>query len=79
MVFLQNRVCLFVDVFLIKNKDLLMSYLLFMIIGFSSIIENIGVIENKGLEFVLNVNLVRVKDFEWNFVVILFMDKNKVI
>ena len=46
--------------------------------GFSSTIENIGAIENKGLEFALNANLVRAKDFEWNFAATLSMDKNKV-
>ncbi len=46
--------------------------------GFSSTIENIGAIENKVLEFALNANLVRAKDFEWNFAATLSMDKNKV-
>lgn len=66
MAFLQNRVRLSVDAFLIKNKDLLMSHSLPTTTGFSSTIENIGAIENKGLEFALNANLVRAKDFEWN-------------
>lgn len=78
MAFLQNRVRLSVDAFLIKNKDLLMSHSLPTTTGFSSTIENIGAIENKGLEFALNANLVRAKDFEWNFAATLSMDKNKV-
>ena len=61
MAFLQNRVRLSVDAFLIKNKDLLMSHSLPTTTGFSSTIENIGAIENKGLEFALNANLVRAK------------------
>ena len=74
MAFLQNRVRLSVDAFLIKNKDLLMSHSLPTTTGFSSTIENIGAIENKGLEFALNANLVRAKDFEWNFAATLSME-----
>lgn len=78
MGFLQNRIRLSVDAFLIKNKDLLMSHSLPTTTGYSSTIENIGAIENKGLEFALNANLLRTKDFEWNFAATLSMDKNKV-
>lgn len=39
MAFLQNRVRLSVDAFLIKNKDLLMSHSLPTTTGFSSTIE----------------------------------------
>lgn len=78
MGFLQNRFQLSVDAFLIKNKDLLMSHSLATTTGYSSTIENIGAIENKGLEFSLNANLWRAADFEWNFAATLSMDKNKV-
>lgn len=78
MGFLQNRIRLSVDAFLIKNKDLLLSRALPTTTGYNSTIENIGAIENKGLEFALNANLMRTKDFEWNFAATLSMDKNKV-
>ncbi|MFC4675169.1 SusC/RagA family TonB-linked outer membrane protein [Dysgonomonas termitidis] len=78
MAFLKGRINLSVDAFLIKNKDLLMSHSLPTTTGYSTTIENIGAIENKGLEFALNANLMRTKDFEWNFAATLSMDKNKV-
>lgn len=78
MAFLQHRIHLSVDAFLIKNKDLLMSHSLPTTTGFSTTIENIGAIENKGLEFALSTNLLKTKDFEWNFDATLSMDKNKV-
>lgn len=78
MAFWQNRVRFSIDAFLIKNKDLLMSRSLPTTTGYSSTIENIGAIENKGLEFSLNANLLKAKDFEWNFAATLSMDKNKV-
>jgi len=78
MGFLQNRFRLSVDAFLIKNKDLLMSHSLATTTGYSNTIENIGAIENKGLEFALDANLLRTTDFEWNFAATFSMDKNKV-
>ena len=78
MAFLQNRIRFSVDAFLIKNKDLLMSHSLPTTTGYWNTIENIGAIENKGLEFALNANLLKTKDFEWNFAATLSMDKNKV-
>src|SRR5690606_11679258 len=78
MGFLQNRVRLSVDAYLIKNKDLLMSHSLATTTGYSSTIENIGAIQNKGLEFSLDANLWRTDDFEWNFAATWSMDKNKV-
>lgn len=78
MTFLHNRIRFSIDAFLIKNKDLLMSRSLPTTTGYSTTIENIGAIENKGLEFALNANLMKTKDFEWNFAATLSMDKNKV-
>lgn len=78
MGFLSNRIHLSVDAFLIKNKDLLMSHSLPTTTGYRNTIENIGAIENKGLEFALNANLMKTKDFEWNVAATLSMDKNKV-
>jgi hypothetical protein len=46
--------------------------------GYRETVENIGTIENKGLEFALNANILRTSDFQWNFAATLSMDKNKV-
>ncbi len=78
MGFLQNRIRLSVDAFLIQNKDLLMSHSLPTTSGYKNTVENIGTIENKGLEFSLNANLLKTRDFDWNFAATLSMDKNKV-
>lgn len=78
MAFLNNRVRLSVDAFLTKNKDLLMGHSLPGATGYKFAIENIGAIENKGIEFALNTNLLKTQDFEWNFAATLSMDRNKV-
>ncbi|MDR1225350.1 MAG: TonB-dependent receptor [Prevotellaceae bacterium] len=78
MAFLDNRIQLTVDAFIIKNKDLLMTHSLPATTGFKEVVENIGAIENKGVEFSLNANILRKKDFNWNFAATLSLDRNKV-
>ncbi|MCC8172060.1 MAG: TonB-dependent receptor [Parabacteroides sp.] len=75
---LENRIRFSADAFLIKNKNLLLSRALPTTTGYTTTIENIGAIQNKGLEFALNANVLKTKDFEWNFAATLSMDKNKV-
>lgn len=66
------------DVFMIKNKDLLMKRELATTTGYKNAIENIGEIENKGMEFTLTANILETKDFQWNASANLSFDKNKV-
>lgn len=78
MAFLDNRIRFSADAFLIKNKDLLMKHSLPTTSGYGNTIENIGAIQNKGLEFSLNAGLLETRDFEWNFAATWSMDKNEV-
>lgn len=78
MAFLNNRVNFSIDAFLIKNKDLLMKHSLPTTTGYGETIENIGAIENKGLEFALNTNVLKINDWNWTVAATLSMDKNKV-
>ncbi|SFK46468.1 TonB-linked outer membrane protein, SusC/RagA family [Porphyromonadaceae bacterium KH3CP3RA] len=78
MTALNNRINFSVDAFMIKNKDLLMSHSLPTTSGYTYTIENIGAIENKGIEFSLGATLIQTRDFEWNLSGTLSLDKNKV-
>ena len=78
MGFLNGRITASLDAFLIKNKDLLMTRSLPLTSGFSSAVENIGAIENKGIEFSMNAKLIETRDFLWNFSANISADKNKV-
>lgn len=74
----DNRLRLTVDAFYIKNKDLLMSHSLATTTGFSYTVENIGAIENKGVELALGATIIRKNDLEWNVNATFSHDKNKV-
>ena len=78
MAFLNNRLRASIDAFYIKNDDLLMKRSLPQTSGFKEAIENIGAIENKGIELSLSATLVQTKDFQWTLSGNISADKNKV-
>ena len=78
MGFLSNKVRASVDLFHITNEDLLMTRNVNTSSGFKTMVENIGAIENKGLEVTLDVTALETKDFLWNVSANLSADKNEV-
>ncbi len=73
----DNRISLTADVYFNKTKDLLLARPLPPTTGFSSIYANIGNLENKGLELVLNTENIRGK-FTWNTSLNFAANRNKV-
>lgn len=61
----DNRINLTADFFIKNTKDLLMAQDLAYVTGFSSQWQNIGKIQNKGMEFNLNTVNFQTKDFSW--------------
>ena len=67
-----------IDAFYIKNSDLLMSHSLPTTTGFSSTIENVGAIDNKGIEMSFKANLIHSNGFDWNLAGTWSLDRNRV-
>ena len=61
----DNRINITADFFLKNTKDLLMAQDLAYVTGFSSQWQNIGKIQNKGVELNLNTVNFQRKDFSW--------------
>lgn len=78
MGFLSNKVRASVDLFHITNEDLLMTRNVNTSSGFKTMVENIGAIENKGIEVTLDVTALETKDFLWNVSANLSADRNEV-
>ena len=76
--FLENRIFLTIDYYNKQTKDLLLERPLPGSSGFSSITENIGQVENKGLELNLTTNNL-VGKFKWNTMANLSFNRNKVL
>jgi TonB-linked SusC/RagA family outer membrane protein len=74
----DNRLSLTVDAYSRKNKDLLLSRPLYSTTGFSSITQNFGTVENKGLEIQLAATPVR-GAFRWTTSFNISFQENKVV
>jgi len=78
MAFWNNRVHFSADAFRILNDNLLMTIDYFESTGYKKRLVNVGAIQNQGMEFSVDVNAVKTKDFQWNVSTNISFDKNKV-
>lgn len=63
--FLNNRISGEIDFFYKKTNDLLLNVNTPATSGITSITKNVGDMENRGIEFVLNTTNIQTKDFTW--------------
>lgn len=74
----NNRVSLTADFYYKKTNDLLLDMPVPETSGFYTSLQNIGTVENKGLEILLNTENFRGK-FQWNTTVTFAINRNKVL
>ncbi|MBA3675646.1 MAG: TonB-dependent receptor [Chitinophagaceae bacterium] len=75
---LKNRISLTVDAYRKVNKDLLIARSLYSTTGYSSIQQNLGSVENKGLELLLEAIPFN-RAFRWKSTFNIAFQKNKVL
>ena len=64
--FLDNRLNVTADFFIKNTKDLLLAQSLAQATGFTSQWQNIGKIQNRGIELSITSTNIQTKDFTWN-------------
>ncbi|WEK33958.1 MAG: TonB-dependent receptor [Candidatus Pseudobacter hemicellulosilyticus] len=75
----KSRVILNIDAYVKKTSNLLLNVPLPNTSGFSSVLQNIGATENKGLEFNLNTVNISKEDFTWNSNFNISFNNNKIV
>ncbi|WP_442590974.1 SusC/RagA family TonB-linked outer membrane protein [Pedobacter sp. AW31-3R] len=75
---LRNRINFTFDAYHKKNSDLLLNLPVLSASGFSSSLQNIGAVVNKGLEFSLSTVNVNTTDFQWSMNANIAFNKNTV-
>lgn len=75
----SNRITLAFDVYYKKTSDLLLNQPLPIYTGYTSALVNIGSLQNKGYEIVLNTENVKAKGFTWRSALVFSKNKNKVL
>ena len=77
--FLNNRLGLQFNYYMKKVKDLLITRFIAPTTGYTSLLDNLGSLENKGFEIVLNATPVQSKNVRWNLTGIFNRNRNKAI
>ena len=75
---LNGRIALYADVYKKLTDNLLLPMNVAPSTGFTSYTENVGKVENKGVEARLQVSWLRNKDFTWSTTFSAFHNKNKI-
>jgi len=63
---LNNRLSLVVDMYQSKTEDLLLNLPISSLTGFTSLLQNVGSIQNRGIELGINTINISKNDLEWN-------------
>lgn len=77
--FFNNRVALTVDYYIRKSVNLLLNMPVPAATGFNSTLENIGAVQNSGLELGLNTVNISTADFQWDMNANIAFNQNKVL
>lgn len=76
---LNGRVSMEMDYYYKKTEDLLLNIQIPRQTGFNNRLQNLGEIENKGLEFMLNTMNVSSENFQWSSMFTISGNRNKVL
>lgn len=76
---LDRKINFVFDAYYKKTTDLLVNVPVPLSTGYTSVLENIGAVENKGIEIGLTSENFRTDDFSWNTNFVFSANKNKVV
>ena len=76
--FFNNRIQLTIDAYRNDGRDLLLAVAIPPVSGYSSQLKNVGATSNRGLEFQLNGEIIKKKDFTWNSNFNISFNRNRV-
>jgi len=79
MGFVDNRINIVADYYKKNTEDLLLDADMALSTGYAYLTQNVGEVENSGLEFSLNTVNVQTKDFRWSSAFNISFNKNKTV
>ncbi|SDD48035.1 TonB-linked outer membrane protein, SusC/RagA family [Dyadobacter soli] len=75
----NNRIDGSLELYKSSTRDLLVKRLLPNVLGFDFVLDNLGQIDNKGLELSLNSNNMKRENFSWRSTLNVQMNRNKIV
>ncbi|WP_348796951.1 SusC/RagA family TonB-linked outer membrane protein [Flavobacterium adhaerens] len=76
---LDRKINFVFDAYYKKTDDLLINVPIPLISGYSSVLQNIGGVENKGIEIGLTTENIKNEKFSWNSNIVFSANRNKVV
>lgn len=76
---LNNRLSGSIDVYKKETKDLLINRVLPDVSGFKDVLSNLGQLDNKGLEVVINSTNIAGRNFSWRTTALFALNRNKIV
>jgi TonB-linked SusC/RagA family outer membrane protein len=76
---LDRKVNFVFDVYYKKTNDLLINVPIPLTSGYATVLQNIGGVENKGIEIGLITENLKTEDFSWNSNLVFSANRNKVV
>jgi TonB-dependent starch-binding outer membrane protein SusC len=77
--FLSQRLSGTLEVYLSNTKDILMNRSIVPITGYAQIVDNVGKMRNKGIEFTISSKNIVNKDFTWSTDLSVSSNKNEIM
>ena len=74
-----NRINVTLDLYNIDNKNLLLAVPLAPSTGFFEFMDNVGTVNNKGIELAVDADIIKTRDWYWNLGFNIGLNKNKVV
>jgi len=75
---LKDRIDITLDMYDATTGDLLLNRQLPKITGFESIMSNLGLLGNRGIDFTINTVNVKNPNFSWNSTLVFSLNRNKI-
>jgi TonB-linked SusC/RagA family outer membrane protein len=76
---LDKKINFVFDVYYKKTNDLLISVPVPLTSGYATVLQNIGGVENKGIEIGLTTENIKTENFSWNSNIVFSANRNKVV
>ncbi|PSL24019.1 SusC/RagA family TonB-linked outer membrane protein [Chitinophaga ginsengisoli] len=76
---ISKRVNVSLDAYYKKTTDLLLNVPFPLYTGYSSVLQNVGSVLNKGLELSITSDNIKGKDFNWKSTLVLAANRNKIL
>lgn len=76
---LDRKINFVFDVYYKKTNDLLISVPVPLTSGYATVLQNIGGVENKGIEIGLTTENIKTENFSWNSNIVFSANRNKVV